>query len=121
MCSCVYSDVAIRTEVQRALNKIIKEAAVVADLSGVKEKTRSALLQSCFKTTDTIRNAIAKHTDGVCVKFLVIEFLSSHSTALSWIYNVSAAKMFLHLSTGAFFWEYNPQFLQNCLPRLWLL
>ena len=68
MCSCVYSDMTIRTEVQRALNKIIKEAAVVADLSGVQEKTRSALLQSCFKTTDTVRNAIAKHTDGVSIE-----------------------------------------------------
>ena len=57
---------AIRTEVQRALNKVIKEAAVVADLSGVKEKTRSALLQSCFKTTDTVKNSIAKNTDAVC-------------------------------------------------------
>ena len=54
---------------QRALNKIIKEAAVVADLSGVKETTRSALLQSCFKTTDTVRNAIAKHTDEVSIGY----------------------------------------------------
>ena len=69
VCSCVYSDLAIRTEVQRGLNKIIKEAAVVADLGGVKEKTRSALLQSCFKTTDTVRNAIAKNTDGVSITF----------------------------------------------------
>ena len=66
MCSCVYSDLAIRTEVQRCLNKIIKEAAVVADISGVKAKTRSALLQSCFRTTDAVRNAIAQNTDEVC-------------------------------------------------------
>ena len=69
---------AIRTEVQRALNKIIKEAAVVADLSGVKEKTRSALLQSCFKTTDTVRNAIAKHTDGVCIEDNLFTSLSKN-------------------------------------------
>lgn len=74
VCSCVYSDIAIRTEVQRALNKIIKEAAVVADLSGVKEKTRSALLQSCFKTTDTVRNAIAKNTDGVSIQLSQFRF-----------------------------------------------